>query len=66
MSDLAEDDLNNKLQTMMTTAYTMRAAIGNLKDDYDTLKLNITKLNNMTRYQQFNSNIEMSQVLKMH
>lgn len=59
MSGLAEDDLNNKLQMMMTTVYTMRAAIVNLKDDYNILKTNITKLNNMTRYQQFNSNIEI-------
>jgi hypothetical protein len=59
VSGLAEDDLNNKLQMMMTTVYTMRAAIVNLKDDYNILKTNITKLNNMTRYQQFNSNIEI-------
>jgi hypothetical protein len=50
MSGLAEDNLNNKLQMMMTTVYTIRAAIGNLKDDYNILKTNITKLSNMTRY----------------
>lgn len=54
----AEDDMNNKLQMMVTTVYTIRAAIGNLKDDYNALKTNITKLSNMTRYQEFNANIE--------
>lgn len=49
VSGLAEDDMNNKLQMMMTTVYSMRAAIGNLKDDYNALKTNITKLSNMTR-----------------
>jgi hypothetical protein len=44
---------------MMTTVYTMRAAMGNLKDDYDTLKTNITKLSNMTRYQQPDSNTKI-------
>lgn len=58
VSGLAEDDMNNKLQMMVTTVYTMRAAIGNLKDDYNALKTNITKLSNMTRYQEFNTNIE--------
>jgi hypothetical protein len=56
VSGLAEDDMNNKLQMMMTTVHTMRAAIGNLKDDYNALKTNITKLSNMTRYQEFNTN----------
>jgi hypothetical protein len=50
ISGVAEAGLNNKLQMMMTTMYTMRAAIGNLKDDCSTLKANITKLSNMTRY----------------
>lgn len=58
VSGLAEDDMNNKLQMMMTAVYTMRAAIGNMKDDYNALKTNITKLSNMTRYQEFNTNIE--------
>jgi hypothetical protein len=49
-SGVAEAGLNNKLQMMMTTMYTMRAAIGNLKDDCTILKINITKLSNMTRY----------------
>lgn len=48
--DLAEDDLNNRLQMTMTAVSTIRAAIGHIKDDYDILKLNITKLSNMTRY----------------
>jgi hypothetical protein len=49
-SGLTEAGLNNKLQMMMTTMYTMHAAIRNLKDDCSILKMNITKLSNMTRY----------------
>ena len=49
-SGVAEAGLKNKLQTMMTTMYTMRAAIRNLNDDCSILKMNITKLSNMTRY----------------
>jgi hypothetical protein len=49
VSGVAEDDMNNKLQMMMTTVYSMRAAIGNLQDDCNALKTNITKLSNMTR-----------------
>jgi hypothetical protein len=44
---------------MMTAVYTMRASIGNLKDNYNALKTNITKLSNMTRYQEFNTHIEV-------
>jgi hypothetical protein len=49
-SGVADAGLKNKLQMMMTTMYTMRAAITNLKDDCNILKMNITKLSNMTRY----------------
>jgi len=49
-SGAAEAGLKNKLQMMMTTMYTMRAAIRNLNDDCNILKMNITKLSNMTRY----------------
>ncbi|XP_069698247.1 angiopoietin-related protein 1-like [Periplaneta americana] len=44
----AQDEIHSKMQMTMAAVYTMRATLGSMKDDLNNLKLNFTKLSNMT------------------